>query len=408
MTTQPISPHQIVIGKFLAVAFVYTASLLFSSFANLIILEFLGSPDVGLFIATYFGYWLIGLTVSSLASIVSYMTSQLTVAYILGALICVPLVALKWADALPVSDQWANSLKSFAIDAFFAPFGRGVVSVSGILYFLLIPALAIYICVILLGRKTWLASRPWRRSLRYVFRATCFAVITISVVGLIRDHDYSVDWTEEKLSALSPETIKLIEQNCADYPIVVEARLSPQVPKEYVQTKLNVVSVLNELKNRSKCPIFLDTRDIVPNSAEAYRLERQYDIRPRKVVFDSRGQLREDSIFMSIIFRCGSKTIVIPFLNRGLSVEYELVSSLTRVASPPRKRIGVLETEAGVLGRFDNYGREIQTQWPLIDELGKQYYIESVDSSRPIPIGKYDVLLAMQPSSLGTMETMNL
>ncbi|MBR5759979.1 MAG: Gldg family protein [Thermoguttaceae bacterium] len=408
LTTQPITPLQIVLGKFFAVALVYTVSLLFSSLANFIILEFLGSPDVGLFIATYLGYWLIGLAVSSLASIVSYITSQLTVAYILGALICVPLVALKWADALPVSDQWANSLKSFAIDSFFAPFGRGVVSLSGLVYFLLIPALAVYICVILLNRKTWLANNPRRRSLRYLFRVVCFGIAAILVVGLIRDHDLSADWTEEKLSALSSETIKLIEQNYADYPIVIEARLSPQVPKEYVQTKLNVVSTLNELKNRSKCPIFLDIRDIVPNTEEAYRLERQYDIRPRKVVFDSRGQLREDSIFMSIIFRCGSKTIVIPFLNRGLSVEYELVSSLTRVTSPPKKRIGVIETEAGVLGRYDDYGREIQTQWPLIDELSKQYYIESVDPSRPISMGKYDVLVAMQPSSLGTMETINL
>ncbi len=127
LTTQPITPFQIVMGKHLAVALVYTASLFFSAVANLIILEFLGSPDVGLFTATYFGYWLIGLSISSLAAIVSYLTSQLTVAYILGALIGAPLVVLKWADALPVSDQLANSLKSFSIDAFFAPFGRGVV-----------------------------------------------------------------------------------------------------------------------------------------------------------------------------------------------------------------------------------------------------------------------------------------
>lgn len=408
LTTQPVTSVQIVLGKYLAVVSVYTTSLLFSALANYIILEFLGSPDVGLFIATYFGYWLIGLVISSLASIMSYVTSQLTVAYILGALVCVPLVALKWADALPVSDKLSSALKSFSIDSFFAPFGRGVVSLSGLVYFLSIPALAIYICVILLNRKTWLAHNPKQRTFRYLFRTLAFSLLAISMVGIVRDHDLSADWTEEKLSALSQETVNLINQNIADYPIVIEARLSSQVPKEYVQTKLNIVSALNELKNRSNSPIFLDIRNITPNSAEAYRLERQYDIRPRKVVFDTRGQLREDSIFMSIIFRCGSKTVVIPFLNRGLSVEYELVSSLMHVVSTPKKRIGVLETEAGVLGRFDAYGREIQKPWPLIDELSKQYYVESVDSSQPIQPGRYDVLIAMQPSSLGTMEMLNL
>ena len=407
LTTQPVTSFQIVVGKYLAAGLVYTVSLLFSAIANFIILKFLGAPDVGLFLSTYLGYWLIGLATTALATVVSYLTSQLTVAYIVGALCCVPPVALKWADALPISDEFASLLKSFSIDAFFEPFGRGVASLSGILYFLAIPALTIYVCVILLDRKTWRANRSKRLLSRYAFRVLALVVLAASVVGFTRDHDLSKDLTEERLSALSPETIKLIDREFSDYPIVVEARLSAQVPKEYVQTKLNVVSVLNELKKRSKSPIFLDIQMTTPNTEEAYRLERQYDIRPRKVAFNSRGQIREDSIFMSIIFRCGSKTIVIPFLNRGLSVEYELVSSLLNVASPPKKRIGILETEAGVLGRVDDYGREIQREWPLVEELSKQYIVESVDPNRPIPTGKYDVLLAVQPSSLGTMETIN-
>lgn len=407
ITIQPITSFQIVFGKYIATSLVYTVSLFFSAIANFIILEFLGSPDVGLFASTYFGYWLIGLASTSLASIVSYLTSQLTVAYILGALFCVPIVALKWADALPIPDSWASALKTFSVEAFFAPFGRGVAALSGVLYFLCVSIISIYVCVVLLDQKKWQARHPQRGAFRYIFRTLALILLAVSIVGIVRDHDCSMDWTEEKLSELSPETIKLIDHEFAEYPIVVEARLSAQVPQDYVQTKLNIVSVLNELKKRSKSPIFLDVRDIVPNSSEAYRIERQYDVKPRKVVFNSRGQLREDAIFMSIIFRCGSKTIVIPFLNKGLSVEYELTSSLLNVTSPPKKRIGVLETEAGVLGRFDDYGREIQKPWPLIEELSKQYYVESIDPKRAIELNKYDVVLAFQPSSLGTMETIN-
>ena len=405
---QPISSFQIVVGKFLAVALVYAVSLVFSATANYVILDFLGAPDLGLFLATYLGYLLVGLAIAAISSIVSYLTSQLTVAYILGALLAAPLVAFKWADVAPISANLSACLKSFSVDAFFEPFGRGVVSLSGILYFLSIPVVSIYVCVVLLNRKIWSARRPWIRTARYVFRTLALALLLVSIAGFVRDRDVSFDWTEEKLSALSPETLKLIEKEFAEYPIVVEARLSPQVPREYVQTKLNVVSVLNELKNRSKSRVFLDIREILPNSQEAYRLERQYDVRPKKVVFESRGRLREDSIFMTVIFRCGSKKVVIPFLNRGLSVEYELVSSLLNVDSTPKKRIGVLETDAGVLGRFDDYGREIQQQWPLIDELSKRYIVEAINPAKPIPVGKYDVLLAVQPSSLGTLETLNL
>lgn len=407
LTTQPITSLQIVLGKYLATSLVYTVSLLFSASANLIILEFLGTPDIGLFLTTYLGYWLIGLSTTALASIVSYLTSQLTVAYILGALFCIPLIALKWADALPIPDSVTLFLKSFSIDYFFEPFGRGVATLSGALYFLAISTTALYISVVLLNRKTWQAHNHKLRTFRYIFRTIALIVLSVSTIGFVRDHDLSSDWTEEQLSELCPETISLLHANSPEYPIIIEARLSAQVPQEYIQTKLNIISVLNELKKRSPQPIFLDIRDIIPNTPEAYRLERQYDIRPRKVVFNSRGQLREDSIFMSIIFRCGPKTIVIPFLNKGLSVEYELTSSILNVTSPPKKRLGILETEAGVLGRYDDYGREIQKPWPLIEELGKQYFIESIDPQTPISLGKYDVLLAFQPSSLGTMETLN-
>ena len=407
LTTQPIASIEIVLGKFLAAALVYTASLLFSAFSNFMILKFLGSPDPGLFFMTYCGYWFVGIATTSIASIVSYLTSQLTVAYILGALFNVPLVALKWADALPISDRTASFLKSFSVDAFLEPFGRGVLSLSSVVYFLVIPAIAIYICVILLNRKTWQAHNPKARTCRYVYRVLASVLLSVSIVGIIRSYDFRVDCTAEKLSALSPETLKLLEEHSASYPIVVEARLSARVPQEYVQTKLNIVSILNELKNRSKTPIFLDVRDISPNTPEAYRLERQYDVRPRKVVFDSRGQLREDSIFLTIVFRCGSRTKVIPFMNRGLSVEYELVSSLRNVSSPPKKKIGILNTDAGALGRVDDYGREIQKPWPLVDELSKQYIVEAVDPSQRLVPGKYDVLIAFQPSSLGTIEEMN-
>ena len=407
LTTQPISSLTIILGKYFATALVYTVSLLFSAFSNYIILRFLGTPDPGLFITTYVGYWLVGIAMTAIAMIVSYMTSQLTVAYILGALFNAPLVALKWADALPLSDRTASLLKSFSIDSFLEPFGRGVVSVAGIVYFVAIPVLAIYICVVLLDRKTWMAQHPKIRSCRYIYRILASVLLAVSIVGVLQDHDLQADCTAEKLSALSPEKIKLLEETKANYPIVIEARLSAHVPQDYVQTKLNVVSILNELKNRSKTPVFLDVREVSPNTPEAYRLERQYDVRPKKVVFDSRGQFREDSIFMTVVFRCGSRSIVIPFMNRGLSVEYELASSFRNVSAPPKKRIGVLNTEAGVLGRVDDYGREIQKPWPLVEELGKQYIVEAVDPSERLVPGKYDVLLAFQPSSLGTVEEMN-
>ena len=114
LTTLPLTPRQIVVGKYLAAGAVYTVSLLFSLVSNYCILEFLGEPDRGLFLSTYLGYWLVGLGMTAIATVVSYLTPQLTVAYILGALFNVPLLALQWADALPFSNATASALRSFS------------------------------------------------------------------------------------------------------------------------------------------------------------------------------------------------------------------------------------------------------------------------------------------------------
>ena len=136
------------------------------------------------------------------------------------------------------------------------------------------------------------------------------------------------------------------------------------------------------------------------NTHAAYQLEKKYGVKPRRVAFETRGQMREESVFLTVIFRSGPKTVLIPFMNRGLSPEYELVSSLVNVGSREKKRLGVLKTDAMLFGKTDSSGRTIIPRWQLIDELKRQYRVEEIDPVDPIPAGVYDALVAVQPSSL--------
>ncbi|MDO5582185.1 MAG: Gldg family protein [Planctomycetia bacterium] len=408
LLTMPVSTWELVLGKYLAALGIYSVSLLFSLISSFLILKFLGNPDWGLFLATGLGYWLVGALMLSVSMVSSYLTSQLTVAYIMGGLFNLPLIALLWADALPFSRKAALFLKSFSIGENFEPFGRGIISLSPLLYFLLIPMLMIYLCILLVNNRYLSASKVKFIRLHYLFRAGAFSILLIALLGLSRLVSRQLDWTEEKLSSLSPESVELIRGIKSDYPIVVEAWLTSDLPQEFVQTRLNIISVLGALRSLSGNRVFVEIRDIIPNSRAAYQLERQYDIRPKKVVFDVRGRVREEAIFLSIIFRSGPKTIVIPFMNRGLSVEYELVNSLLSIGNREKKRVGIVRTAAALLGRLDANGNLVQLPWPIIDELGKQYIIEDVDPDKPIPTGRFNALLAVQPSSLGPAGLMNL
>src|SRR5690606_10071058 len=93
LLTIPATDFAVVMGKYLAAVAIYSSALAFSFFCNTVVLLWLGSPDAGLMVSTYIGYWFVGLAMLALGMVASFLTGNLTVAFILGALFNAPLVA---------------------------------------------------------------------------------------------------------------------------------------------------------------------------------------------------------------------------------------------------------------------------------------------------------------------------
>ena len=406
LLTIPADDFDIVLGKYLAAVCVFSASLLFSQLTNYAVLNALtlGDLDTGLFVTTYIGYWLIGLAMLAVGMIASFMTSNVTVGFILGVLFNLPLVAAMWANTIIHSVDWSMRLARLSYFVNFESFGRGVISFSSVVYFLLLVAFGIYVCMILVGRRHWRGGRDGESMLiHYAIRIVALFVFTIGLNLFLTNFDkIRVDTSDEKLSSLSRDTRNLINELDLERPIYIEAFLSKSLPEMYVRTKYDMVSMLGELTASGGKNIEVRVHDdLEPFSDDAVRAEQQYGIKAETVLTRSRGAFKQEDIFLGAAFTCGLEKVIVPFFDRGIPVEYEMVRSICTVAQAKRLKIGVIKTDAQLFGSFQFTGmqpRQIPKQL-IIAELEKQYEVEEVDPVNPIG-GTYDVLLVAQPSSL--------
>ncbi len=405
LLTLPATDFEIAMGKYLSTLGIYTAALALS-LSHLVVLFWLGNPDPGLMFANYLGYWLIGAAFISLGMLASLLSPNATIAFILGTIFCAIFVYLGTVMTLggPRAEEAALSL---TVWEFFGDFSRGVVSLSGLLYFASVTSLALYLNVILLGRRNWPQEADgYKMWVHQTVRAVALVVAVIAFNALVNRVSLRVDFTAEKLHSLSVETKHLIKEIPDDRPVFVQAYISKNVPKTFVQTRANLYGFLKEIDALAGRKVQVLIHDTEPFSKEALEAREKFGILPMEVPIVA-GTVQNSQIFMGVAFTCGAEEDVIQFFDRGLPVEYELARSIRVVARTQRKKIGVLNTAVKLFGGFDFNSFQSQPGWPVVDELRKQYEVVQISATEPIT-DELDGMIVALPSSLPQAEMDNL
>src|SRR5262245_43944554 len=206
LLTLPARDLDVVIGKYLAALAIFTVALVFSLF-NVAVLMGLGRPDVGLLAANYLGYWVVGAAMIAMGMVASFLTSNLTVAFIMAVAFNAPLVFAAHADVI-LGRRAALAVRDFSIAQRFSDFGRGVVSLSSIAYFAGLAALMLYLCMVLIRRRHWAGGRgSGAMRVHYALRGLALAAAVAGVSVLATHFDRRVDATSERLSSLSSHTV---------------------------------------------------------------------------------------------------------------------------------------------------------------------------------------------------------
>jgi len=405
LLTIPASDWEVVFGKYLAAVGIFTVALLFSCVCNLAILLLWGTPDAGLFLSNYLGYWFVGIAMIAIGVVASFLTNNLTVAFILGLAFNAPLVVADQAGSV-MSPGLAKWVRPCSLAEQFTDFGRGIVSLSGVAYFLGIVAVCLYVAMVLIGRRHWTSRQDGARmGVHFAARTLGLAAAAAGAALLCRGVDVRADLSEERISSLSPDTRRLLRELETSRPIDIKAYVSPTVPEDYTQTRLNLLNMLRQFQQLGRGKVNVEVVATEPKTEAAALAGQQFGIEPVTVLSRVRGAYRDESIFLGCAFTSGLEKVVVPFFDKGTPVEYELIRSICTAAQQKRKRLGVLTTDADLFGGFDMATGQQRPRQPVLEELEKQYDVVQVDASAPIT-DRYDVLLAVQPSTLGP-EQMN-
>ena len=408
--TLPATDFEVIVGKYKSLLVTYLVALVFS-FSIVFVLNSLGAPDYGLIFSNYLAYILLGAAMLSIGIVASMLTDNSTIAFILGVLFNAVFMFTGQIATL-ASSVGLNTLGSFLENLGFGEksgllnqfneMASGVLTLSGFIYLVSVTAIMLYLAVILVGRRHWAhGNKGTSLSLHYSARVISLIIALTALNVILGRSGARADLTAEQIHSFSPVSAKLMKD--LKKPVLIEAFISEKVPENHIEIRKNLLSTLREIEAGSGGNVRILIHETEANSKEANDAEEKYNIRSRQLQENSSGASSVTEVFLGAAITSGANQEVIPFMDRGLSPEYELVRSIRVVSQSDRKKVGILKTQVNLTGGMNFQTRQNIPAWQVVQELKKQYEIVDVAVNSDYP-SDLDVLLAVLPSTLQQAE----
>jgi ABC-2 type transport system permease protein len=148
MMTLPVSTTQAVIGKFLA-AWTFVAIALALTFPTWITVSYLGDPDHGVIVASYFGSFLMAGAYLAIGGFVSALTRNQVIAFVVGAAATFLFMMSGLELVLSAFRGWAppfvvDLVQSLSFLAHYDSIVRGVVDLRDLVFFLSVMGIFLF------------------------------------------------------------------------------------------------------------------------------------------------------------------------------------------------------------------------------------------------------------------------
>jgi ABC-2 type transport system permease protein len=378
LLTLPFGILDAVLGKFIAVVAYFTLALL-CSLTNLVVLSWLGTPDTGLVLANYVGWWLAGVAFAGLGVLASVQVGMPAIAFVVGLIYCgIMMLGANFVD-------W------------FDAFNRGVIPFGGVITALAVVGGSLGLAVFLLSSRRWRPTNTQQIASQVV--AVAFGLLLAVNVGrLAYLKNVDADVSSEGLSSISATSAQIIAK--VEYPVTINAFISTNLPEDLQLKAKEVADKLFALERSSGGKVEVKLfQPKNPLDADGTRATKEFGLKPIRAMVDSVSGRKPQDVFLSAAVVSGSRSQNITSFDPGLSVEYELVRAVRTVGSAKRPVVGIGTTDLKMTADFDFQTGQMRQAWDLIEELKKQYEIREVSFDADVP-AEVEVLVVPLPSSL--------
>ncbi len=153
LLTAPVRDSEVIVGKFLGSLAILTAMLALTFYYPIILMRF-GDPDWGPIATGYLGLFLLGGISLAVGLFTSSLTSnQIVAAVVAGGILCALWFLGMAADLLP--EALGEVISYLSLYYYFPDFMRGVIDTRGIIYYLSITVLFLFLAIRSLESSRW-------------------------------------------------------------------------------------------------------------------------------------------------------------------------------------------------------------------------------------------------------------
>jgi ABC-2 type transport system permease protein len=345
LLTLPVSPVQLVLGKFLAVLTLVAVSLALTLFLPVTV-AMLGSLDWGPVIGGYLAAILLAAAYAAVGLFVSSRTDNQIVALITTVMLCGLLYMLGSGGLADFFGRTVGDvLRGLSPGSRFESIQRGVIDLRDMLYYLTVTGVFLTLNVLSLISKSWsrgAATRPQRRA------ALLTAVLVVANLGMANVWAYPLrglrlDLTQSREYTLSQTTRDLLSN--LQEPLLIRGYFSEKTHPLLAPLVPTIRDTLEEYRIASGGRVEVEIVDPAKEpdkEAEAYQV---YGISPTPFQVSGRYESSVINSYFDLLVRYGDQSEVLSFGDlievemrrdgtpevRLRNLEYDLTSSVKKV-----------------------------------------------------------------------------